>query len=1029
MKSGSFRAIEVAGTVSDSAGAPLPGVSVRVLGTETGTVTDASGRFRLSVPDEQSVLIFTYIGFKDLEVPVNGRSEINVTLQINTSSLNQIVVVGYGTQAKVAVTGAVSAVKGDVLKKSPVANISNALAGNVAGISMRPTGAQPGADAPQIYIRGISTTGNSSPLVVIDGIIRDNINEIDPNDIASISILKDAAAVAPYGLGGANGVILITTRKGQAGPPTLSFNGYYGYQTPTYIPKMLNAPDYMRLRNEAYLNENPGGSQLPFAEDLINNYNRLHEQDPDKYPDSDIRSLMNKHALLQNYNLRLSGGAEKIKYYLGAGFIDQDGMLAPVSFRRYNYNINIEAKATPTTTVTASLIGAIEKTKSIDPAGSMGDFFRSLFKFIPIANLTYSNGLPGSFASNAPAGILNAGYVHGSSSTLLSTLSIEQQLPFVQGLSIKGAFSYDPYSSTAKNWHNPSYFYAQDTTVTPYAYTKQVSTGDNAGETYSWLSQSYMQSQSFTYQLYLNYDNAFGKNHITGLVVGEARNNTYEDFMARRNRFAVDIDELSLGSSDRNDFDNAGTSSTGSQMGLVYRIGYDFDNKYLLEASGRYDGHYYFAPGKRWAYFPAFSAGWVISQEDFFEVQAIDYLKIRGSWGKSGNLAGAPFQYLNAYNLYSNAYAFGAGTLVQGSFIPQESNPNITWEIATKTDVGIEANLWQGLLSIEADYFHEKRKGMLLPPAVSVPVEYGLDLSDENAGIMENKGVELTLGSVRQFNNGLRLGLSANFSYARNKMIQVFETAATRNDPDRSRTGRPLGTQFGYHALGLFSLADDKNGDGVIDAGDGYMTEQFGELHPGDIRYADIGGPDGKPDGVIDAYDETVIGHPIYPFMTYGFTPTASWKDFDLSLFFQGAAMANLDMRGYQTIPFANNNSNSSYVYYNDHWTAATPEARYPRANQAPYANNDQLSDFWMMGIGYMRLKTAVLGYTLPAKVTQAVHIRSVRVYLSGQNIFTVSKLKWIDPEIWRDPDQEYADRAMDYPPQKVFTAGINITF
>lgn len=1018
----------ITGKVTSASGAPLAGASVNIKGTNNGTTTNDQGSYAITARSNDT-LVISFIGYIQQEIAVSGRSSIDVVMNEEASSLEQVVVVGYGTQKKLAVTGAVSEVKGDILKKSPVANISSSLAGNVAGISMRPTGAQPGADAPEIHIRGIGTTGNNAPLVVIDGIIRDNINEIDPNDVATISVLKDAAAVAPYGLGGANGVILITTKKGQSGAPTLSFNGYYGYQTPTYIPKMLNAADYMRLRNEAYLNENPGGSQLPFAEDLINDYGNLHAQDPDKYPDSDIRDIMHIRAPIQNYNLRLSGGAERIKYYLGVGYIDQDGMLSPVNFRRYNYNINVEAKATRTTTVTASLIGAVEKARSIDPGGSMSGFFRSLFKFIPVANLTYSNGLPGSFASNAPAGVLNAGYVRRNSNTLLTTLSIEQQLPFVKGLSLKGTFSYDPYSSTVKSWHTPSYFYSQNTTVSPYEYTKQVSTGDNAGETYSWLSQEYMKSQSFTYQLYLNYDNTFGKHHFTGLVVGEARNNTYEEFMARRNRFAVDIDELSLGSSDRNDFDNAGVSSTGSQMGLVYRAGYDFDNKYLLEASGRYDGHYYFAPGKRWAYFPAFSAGWVISREDFFKVSFIDHLKIRGSWGKSGNLAGYPFQYLNAYDLYSNAYAFGNGRLVQGSFIPQEANPDITWEVATKTDIGIEANLWKGLLHIEADYFHERRKGMLLPPAVSVPVEYGLDLSDENAGIMENNGVELTLSSAHQFKNGLRLGLSANFSYAKNKMIQVFETPATLNNPNRSRTGRPLGTQFGYHALGLFGTADDKNSDGVIDADDGYTIEQFGELHPGDIRYADIGGPDGTPDGVIDAYDETVIGHPISPFITYGFTPTASWKSFDLSLFFQGAALANLDMRGYQTIPFANNNSNSSYVYYNNRWTPGHQNARYPRANQAPYANNDQLSDFWIMGIGYMRLKTAVLGYTIPASLTKRINIQSVRVYVSGQNIFTVSKLKWIDPEIWRDPDQEYADRAMDYPPQKVFTVGLNVTF
>jgi hypothetical protein len=362
--------------------------------------------------------------------------------------------------------------------------------------------------------------------------------------------------------------------------------------------------------------------------------------------------------------------------------------------------------------------------------------------------------------------------------------------------------------------------------------------------------------------------------------------------------------------------------------------------------------------------------------------------------------------------------------MVQGSFNPREANPNITWEIATKTDIGFESSLWNGLLSVEADYFHEKREGMLLPPAVSVPVEYGLALADQNAGIMQSSGFEVSIGSSKRFENGLRLGINANYSYATNKMIQVFETAATRDNPNRSRTGRPFGAPFGYQALGLFSAADDKNGDGIINATDGYNTTQFGVLHPGDIKYADLGGgPDGKPDGKINSADETLIGNPVYPFITYGFTPTASWKGFDLSLFFQGSALSSLDIRQFQTIPFNNNNSNSSYEYYNNHWTPATPNARYPRANQAPYANNTQLSDFWMANTAFVRLKTANLGYTLPRSVTQVLKIQTVRMYISGQNLWTISKLKFMDPEVG------YTDRETAYPNQKVYTVGLDITF
>lgn len=1023
IRTNTVNADKITGTVKNEKGDPLIGVSVKVKGTTIGTVTNESGHFELPAAPG-AVLIFSYVGYEQQEVSART-SALTITLKESASGLNEVVVVGYGTQKKTSSTAAVAAVQGKELAKSPVANISNSLAGNISGVSMRPNGGQPGKDNPDIHIRGIATTGNNSPLIVVDGIIRNNINEVAPTSIASVTVLKDAAAVAPYGLGGANGVILITTKRGQAGVPTLSLNSYYGWQTPTYYPKMLNAQDYMRLRNEAYLNENPNGTQQPFAQDLVNNYADLHAKDPDKYPVSNTKDLVHMKAPVQNYNLQLSGGSKVMRYFASMGYLQQDGMFDPVKYKRYDYNVNMEINATATTNVTLSLIGAVQNTNSVDAATTPGQLFRSAYKLIPITNLYYSNGLWGEFAGNSPVGILKAGYSHRNANSLLTTIAVEQQLPFIKGLSIKGTFSYDPNEFTIKGWHTPFYFYAQNTATTPYTYTKQISTSEGNAAPYTWLNQEYAKNQYFTYQGYLNYHNTFGKHDFSGLLVAEARRNDSTGFSARRNNFALNIDELGMGSSNKNDFDNNGSSVSGSQLGFVYRVGYIYDHKYLFEASGRYDGHYFFAPGKRWGYFPAFSAGWILSEENFLRDRSsiLNYLKLRGSWGKSGNLAGAAFQYLNGYNLYGNAYAFGNGTMVQGSRITTEANPNITWEISTKTDVGLDASFWKGLLTLELDYFHEKRTGMLLPPAVTVPVEYGLGLSDENQGIMENRGIEISAGTQHRFGNGLQLNLNGNFSYAKNKMIQVFETAATFNNPNRRRTGRPMGTQYGYHALGLFNTADDKNNDGIIDNQDGYNVTQFGVLHPGDIRYADISGPDGKPDGKIDAYDEVVTGNPVYPFITYGFTASASWKGFDLSLFFQGSALAGLNIRGFQTVPFNNNNSNSSYEYLNDHWTPTTQDARYPRANQSPYANNTQNSDFWMMKTGYLRLKTAVLGYTLPARISNSAKMQSVRCYVSGQNLLTFSKLKFMDPEVG------YTDLETAYPNQKVFVFGLNITF
>jgi TonB-linked SusC/RagA family outer membrane protein len=398
----------------------------------------------------------------------------------------------------------------------------------------------------------------------------------------------------------------------------------------------------------------------------------------------------------------------------------------------------------------------------------------------------------------------------------------------------------------------------------------------------------------------------------------------------------------------------------------------------------------------------------------------MDYLKLRGSWGRSGNLAGSAFQYLSAYSLRGNAYAFGDGTMVQGSFVQRENNPNITWEIGTKTDVAVEANFFKGLLRLEADYFFERRTGMLLAPNIIVPQEYGLSLAQENAGIMDNRGIELTIGTTKKLRNGMQLSLDGNFTYAKNKLVQVYENAVTRNDPRRSRSGRRNGAVFGYRSLGLFTTDDDKNKDGIINTADGYTVTQFGTLRPGDIRYADLGGANGTPDGKIDSYDEAEIGNPQTPAVIYGINAAASWKGFDLSFLFQGAAMSSFNIYGFMTVAHLNNNSNSAYEYYNNRWTPDNQNSRYPRAYSSPSNNNGQTSDFWIMNSAYLRLKTASLGYTIPAAISNKIRMKNLRVYVTGQNVLTFGKLKFTDPETIGE---------QGYPIQKTFLFGFNTTF
>jgi TonB-linked SusC/RagA family outer membrane protein len=1017
------------GKVSDNTGMSLPGVSVIVKGTTTGTITDENGKFSLSNVPANGSLQFSFVGMKTQEIAVAGKTTINVTLIEDAISIDEVVAVGYGVQKKTTVTGSISTIKGEELVAIPAANISQSIAGKLAGVSMRPNGGQPGFDSPDIHIRGVVTTGNNAPLVVVDGIKRNNINQIDPNIIESITILKDASAVAPYGIGGANGVILITTKKGKSGTPVVRFSSSYGLQNPTYLPNMLDATDYMTLQNEGYYNQTPNGTTPPNDPKLIADYKKLNQSDPYKYPDSNFVDQFNTNAPVQNYSVELSGGTDKVTYHAGLGYYDQKGIFDPTNYKRYTYDLSLDMQATKTTKVGMSLIGSLEKTNELDPGENIqgGHLFRAFYKFIPTQALIYPGGDKwGESSASSPVAALNSeGYSKIEKNTLLATLSVEQELPFVKGLSVKGVFSFDPTQQNQKQWHIPFIYHKIDLTTQPYSFTEAMTLQEGNSQPYKYLSLQNNRWFNYTYQGYINYNRKFGVHGVTGLLVAEARNSENDWFSARRNNFALGIDEMNMGSSNKLDYDNGGASGTGSEIGYVYRLGYSYQDKYMLEASGRYDGHYYFAPGKRWGYFPAFSAAWRISEENFMKrFTQVSSLKLRGSWGKSGMLAGSAFQYLSGYNLRGNAYAFGSSALVQGSRVPQESNPNITWEVSTKLDIGFDLTMWNGLLDLSFDYFHEDRNGMLLAPQVTLPVEYGLNLSQENKGKMNNDGIELNVVTRKKLSNGMELAITGNLSYAMNNMIEVFESVAQKTNPNRTQVGQPFGTPYGFKALGLFTTAEDKNSDGIIDAAnDGYAVTQFGVLHPGDIKYADLSGPAGKPDGIIDSNDETKIGYPVYPAMTFGLTPEMNWKNFDVTLFFQGSALSTINTYQFMTSPFENNGSNTAYEYFDNRWTKDNQAAKYPRSTPSPYANNTKASDFWMVNTSFLRLKTATIGYTVPKMITDKLHIASLRVYTTGQNLLTFSKIKHLDPEVG------YTNRENAYPVMKTITFGLDVTF
>ena len=1010
--------LHVEGVVKDDMDSSLANCSVTIKGTSAGTTTDAKGFFTLEVPNSKSVLVISYVGYRTQEIIVGKTTEFTIRLISVNLALTDVVVVGYGTQKRTSVTASVATIKGDAIAAQPVANLTNSLGGRVAGIIFTQSSGEPGYDGSNILIRGISTEGNTQPLVIVDGIPR-NFTQLDPNSIASISILKDAAAVAPYGMGGANGVILITTKKGKTGAPTLTYNAYVGWQNPTRLTKFVNAWQYATLFNAADDNE---GAPHAYSDYALQKY-KDHSA-PDLYPDHNVlKELITPNTLLTSHNLELSGGTEKVRYYAGIGYLSEDGMWGPTNFKRYNLTANIEADATKTTRVNVSVNGRVEDRKY--PGVSASSIFYQAFRTPPTAPLTFGNGLPGSYIGRSAYGnIFGSGYARTIGYTLLNQLSIEQQLPFIKGLSVKGVVSYDfnpinpndptnpsaPITTFNRTWLTPILYYGYDSASNTYPLV------GNDGPAKPQYSEEYDQSQAFTYQAYLNYHNRFGKNEFTGLIVLEARNIKSSVFRAGRINYNVNVPELNNGSSNSTDITNYGFSAEAKQKSAVYRVAYEYAGKYLLEASGRYDGNYFFAPDHRFGFFPAFSAGWRLSEEKFIKNKFpwINNLKIRGSYGESGALAGSPFQYLSSYTLYGNASVLNS-TTTQGLQESLEANRNITWERAKKTDIGLEANLWNGLLTIEADYFYEKRTDMLFPPSVTVPLEYGVGLAQVNSGAMSNHGFEFTLGSLRHFSKNLTVSLNTNFTFARNKLLEVFETDATYKNPNRRVTGRPYGTQFGYQAIGYFT-ADDFNPDGTLKAG--IATQSFSTtLYPGDIRYADVSGPDGKPDGQITPDDNVPIGHPATPEIIYGITPGIIYKGFDLSILFQGAASRDFY---FNVFPF--DNSSSAPIGALDYWTPTHQNAANPRITTQPTSNNTQGSSWWIRNGSYVRLKTGELGYTLSPNLIRHIKIQSARFYLSGQNLVTWSTIKNFDPEISSNSGQYY-------PQQKVVSIGLNVTF
>lgn len=1021
--------ITIKGNVTDGANSQrMLGVSVKIKGASAGVVTDVNGDFSLSAPSD-AIFVFSYVGYDPVEIPVKGKKYLSVKLQSSVAkNLNEVVVIGYGTQKKTSTTAAVSTINTAEIAEKPVSNLTNALVGRASGIIATQGSGEPGFDGSNIQIRGAGSIGNTNALLIVDGVPRD-FSRLDPNSVATITVLKDAAAVAPYGVAGANGVILVTTKQGKTGKAQLTYNGYVGFQNPTRVPTFVGSYDYALMRNEAAMNDahDQGSTYNPFATDAQLALYKNHT-DPDIYSDGHpLQQIIQKNRLINYNNVTLSGGNDDVKYFASIGYTHQDGMWSTTFLNRYTGSLSVTAKATKSTTVGLSVNSYVEDQHF--PSVGAGSIIDQAMRQAPYSPIYYSNGLWSGYIGQSLIGeIYHSGYQTNQNNVLYSQLYIEQQLP-IKGLSIKGIISYDSGPDALFSGNQTSFTRKYSTPIPFYNATQAVLggpvvyTANTQGSTKAQFSESDSQNISLTYQGLLNYARSFGKSDVTGLLVVEDRNINYQTFGASRINYNLNIDELNYGGPAPSDATNSGYSSGEKQIGYVYRLGYAYNKRYLFEASGRYDGSYLFAPGHRFGFFPAFSAGWRLSEEKFIKDNFtwIDNLKLRASWGQSGAYPSSggniqTYQYLSPYGAYGNSAVIG-GSATQGINEALQGNPNITWEKANKTDVGFEATLWHGLLGIEADYFYEKRSNMLVSIGNALPAEYGIGTGLVNGGIMQNHGVDLTLTSSENLSDDLRLDIKGTFTFARNKLLQVYENSATFSNPNRRQTGRPNGTIFGLDATGYFTPQDFVDPSAAVPVlKPGIPVPTYGAVHPGDIQYADL-----SHDGKIDANDIKAIGHPNTPEIIYGLEPRLTYKNFDLDLLFQGSGNSDLYVNNYFVWPFESSGS-ATQLAYTDHWTPTNTNALYPRLTGTPTSNNTQESSWWIRNTAYIRMKSFEVGYTFSNKLLRN-SIHSLRVFVAGQNIFT-----WT-PSTKEIIDPEEGGNNENYFQQRVISVGVNATF
>ncbi|MEH6659139.1 TonB-dependent receptor [Leeuwenhoekiella marinoflava] len=989
---------KISGKILDPTGQPLPGANIIEKGTKTGATSEFDGSFTLNVSDPNAILIVSYIGFTTQEIPLEGKTSVSVKLEENAASLDELVVVGYGKQKKYSVISSVATVEPEELQTSSSRSLSNNLAGRLAGVIAVQRSGETGYDNSQFWIRGISSfAGNSAPLVLVDGIER-SLNNIDPAEIATFSILKDAAASAVYGVRGANGVILITTKRGKIAKP--SFNARYEHSLtqPVQLPEFVGAAEYLEILNSIAREE---GTTEPYSQERIDNIRS--GVDPDLYPDVNwLDEITKNNASSDRLNLTVTGGTELLRYAFVASYYGENGIIetdpnqewdSSPHLDRYNLRSNLDLNMTPTTLFRVSIGGFLQDLRRAPQ--SVDDLFNLAFETPPYQHPTqYSSGeIPVQpERSNPWALATQTGYERQSASKLESLFSVEQDLDFlIQGLSTTFKFSFDRYNANSvtrrkdPDYFNPSTGRLDDGSLdlTIYRYGQDFlgyETGSEWGNKAVYLEGRVEYSHNFK-----------GDHQVDGLFLYNQRNYDNGDRLPYRNQ------------------------------GFAGRTSYSYKRKYIAEFNFGYNGSENFAKGKRYGFFPSVAAGWIVSEEDFIkDIKAISNLKLRASYGLVGNdqLGGRRFPYITTIG-DTNGYTWGVNNDYQraGRWEGDYGVPNLTWETVAKANIGVNLGLWESI-NITADIFKEQRSDIFMQRR-TVPGSSGfINNPWANYGKVKNQGFEVSLDINKRFSDDFSIRGWGNFSYAHNEILEQDEPVAVIGT-NRSSTGQSVGQIFGLVDDGLFTNEDFTDIDNGI-LNDGIPNHTFGPVRPGDIKYKDING-----DGRIDDLDNTPIGGTYTPEIVYGFGFNMQYKSFDLGLFFQGNAKTYRIIGGQYFIPGTGAGAlGNIYSNVNDRWTADNPrqDVFWPRLSNQTNANNAAASTWWLRNMSMLRLKNAEVGYTFPKSLTEKISSNNARLYLRGNNILTFSSFDLWDPEI----DTSTGFR---YPPIESIALGLDISF